>query len=182
MKNLINPKTLATFKKDPVPLSDIVKFLDNNQKISTKQLCELIGIKVKKIYDYKSRQKKKLEATTSPLKVIPKIASKRYNRYSAEEKFALVEEYTISSDSDQGKLLRKYGLYKSDIDKWKHQIKEAALVSLGKRKTRSDKKSADQIKIEELEKELKEQEKTTAKLSTLLVFQKKTFNLLKKYE
>ncbi|NOT78114.1 MAG: hypothetical protein HOP07_18540 [Bacteriovoracaceae bacterium] len=44
---------------------------------------------------------------------------------------------------------------------------------MGKRKQRSDKKSEDQIEIERLQQELQEQEKTTAKLSTLLVLQKK---------
>ncbi|NOT80995.1 MAG: hypothetical protein HOP07_18565 [Bacteriovoracaceae bacterium] len=43
---------------------------------------------------------------------------------------------------------------------------------MGKRKQRSDKKSEDQIEIERLQQELQEQEKTTAKLSTLLVLQK----------
>ena len=92
----------------------------------------------------------------------------------------MIEEYLMANEQGKAEILRKYGLYQTDINRWREQAKKASLEVLGKRKTRSDKKSDEQLKIEELKKELEEQEKTTAKLSTLLVLQKKTFNMLRK--
>ncbi|NOT80511.1 MAG: hypothetical protein HOP07_16095 [Bacteriovoracaceae bacterium] len=89
-----------------------------------------------------------------------------------KKNFSLLENYLKADDQGKAKLLRKYGLYDSDIKRWRDQVKNASLEVLGKRKQRSDKKSEDQIEIERLQQELQEQEKTTAKLSTLLVLQK----------
>ena len=86
----------------------------------------------------------------------------------------------MANDEEKSRLLRTYGIYQSDIQRWRDQAKEASLIALRKRKERSDKKSSEQLKIEALEKELREQEKTSAKLSTLLMLQKKTFDILKR--
>ena len=183
MKNLIDPKILAELKKETVTMEEIVNFLDNNPNITVTQLATLINVDRKKIYSYrrnKDRKNTRVGSQSGSLKVIPKAASKRYNRYSAEDKYILVQEYSKASDEGKSELLRRYGLYSSDICRWEDQIKQVSLEALGKRKIRSDKKTEEQIKIEELEKDLAEQEKTTAKLSTLLFYQKKTFDMLKK--
>jgi len=178
MKNLIDPKTLALFKEEPVPISTIVKFLDNNSKIKTSYLCKLIGIPPKKIYDHRTYHMKKKK--NENIDITPKVASKNYARYTAKEKLELAKTYYKSNAQEKAELLRKYGLYQSNIERWWDQIETASLEVLGKRKTRSDKKSNEQVKIEKLEQELMEQEKTTAKLSTLLILQKKTLDIIKK--
>lgn len=180
MKNLISPETLAFFKQSPTPFKQIVDFLDAHPDISTVTISKLAGISSQKIYDYKYRSQKKEATKGRDTSVIPKNASKNHNRYSAEDKYTLIEKYIGSNDVEKAELLRKYGIYQSDIDRWKCQAKEASLLALGKRKERSDKQNTDQKKIEELENELKVQEKTTAKLSALLILQKKTFDMLKK--
>jgi len=178
MKNLISPETLAQFKQNPTPLKEIVNFLDTHPDISTATLCRLEEIPPRQIYDYRySLQQKKGDKKIEP-GVAPKNLARGHNRYTAEEKFELIEKYISSSDGEKGALLRTYGIYLSDITKWREQAKEASLAALGKRKVRADKKSDEQVKIESLEKDLAEQEKTTAKLSTLLILQKKTFDLL----
>lgn len=183
MKNLIDPKILATFKVEPVPVKEIVNFLDSNDNIKTTYLCKLIGIPPRIIYDYRTYQKIKMKKSkANDNDILPKSASKRYNRYNAEEKFSLANKYITSDDQGKSELLRKYGIYQSDIMRWWEQIRMASLETLGKRKVRSDKKSDEQLKIDKLEKELREQEQTTAKLSTLLVLQKKTFDILKKQD
>lgn len=182
MKNLIEPQTLAFFKSQPVPYKDIVEFLDNNPQFNTSQLASLIGIKPKNIYDWKFNQKRRNKTSSSSQSVSsvsPKSRSQKGRRYSAEDKFNLFLEYSKSSEERKSQILREYGLYSSDISRWEQKIKSVSLDVLGKNKIRSDKKTPEQIKIQDLEKELKEQEKTTAKLSTLLMLQKKTFSLLK---
>ncbi len=179
MKNLISPETLALLKQNPAPLQQIVNFLDEHSDISTVTLCKLIDLSPQKVYDYRSKVHRKPIAKED-LTVVPKNASKKHNRYLAEEKYYLIEKYTSSNDTERAEIIRKYGIYQSDITRWKIQVKEASLIALGKRKERSNKKSDEQKRIEELEQELKSQEKTTAKLSTLLMLQKKTFDILKK--
>lgn len=181
MKNLISPETLAFFQKNPTPLKEVVDFLDSHPDITTVSLCKLTGISTQKIYDYKHRsQKKSSHKKKDIMEILPKNASKSHNRYTAEEKFSLIEKYLMANDEEKSRLLRTYGIYQSDIQRWRDQAKEASLIALRKRKERSDKKSSEQLKIEALEKELREQEKTSAKLSTLLMLQKKTFDILKR--
>lgn len=180
MKNLIDPKLLATFQEQPVPLKEIVNFLDTHPNISTANLCRVIGISPSKVYNYKGNLNRNGNLKKIDDGVIPKSSSKSFNRYSAEDKFILVENYLKADDQSKAEVLRRYGLYQSDIMRWRDQIKEASLEVLGKRKKRSDKKSDAEIEVERLQLELREQEKTTAKLSTLLVLQKKTFDMLKR--
>jgi hypothetical protein len=181
MKNLIDPKLLARFQEHSVPIKEVVEFLDTHPSISTANFCRITGISASKIYNCRSNLKLKSSVSKADraIDVVPKSSSKSFNRYDAEEKFILVEEYQKSEEQEKALLLRKYGLYHSDIMRWRDQIKQASLGVLGKRKTRSDKKPKVEIENERLKKELADQEKTTAKLSTLLILQKKTFDMLK---
>lgn len=180
MKNIITPEVLATLKEGPLSMEKIVNFLDKNPEITTSNLSKLLEINPQSIYTYRSRINKKKGKDSTVKGVVVKNSSNAASRYSAEEKYNLAEAYSLCNDQEKSILLREYGIYSSDIQRWREQIKAAALERLGKRKTRSDKKSSEQLKIEELEKELHQQEKTTAKLSALIVLQKKTFEILKK--
>jgi transposase-like protein len=180
MKNLMSPETLAFFKQEPSPIKEIVEFLDSHSEITTPMLCKLLDINTRIIYDYRHRLKKIDNSKKIDIEIAPKNASKKQNRYSAEEKLGLIEKYNLSNETERVALLRRYGIYQSDITNWQQKAREASLEALGHRKIRSDKKSDELIKIEELERELQDQEKTTAKLSTLLMLQKKTFDFLKK--
>ncbi|MBF0316352.1 MAG: hypothetical protein HQK52_23235 [Oligoflexia bacterium] len=173
MKNLLSPETLATFKRKPAPIKEIVKFLDSHQEVSVSALCKIIEVAPRVIYDYQYAERRLVKKEKKGPKVTPKSNSKKYSRYTAEEKYDLIEEYLKANEEEKSSLLRTYGIYQSDIQRWRDQTKEAALLALGRRKVRSDKKTDDQLKIEQLEKDLKEQERTTAKLSTLLLVQKK---------
>lgn len=180
MKNLMSPETLAFFKQRPTPIKEIVEFLDSHSEITTPMLCKFLDINTRIIYDYRHRLKKIDNSKNTDIEIVPKNASKKLNRYSAEEKLGLIEKYNLSNETERVALLRRYGIYQSDITNWQQKAREASLEALGHRKIRSDKKSDELIKIEELEKDLQDQEKTTAKLSTLLMLQKKTFDFLKK--
>jgi len=180
MKNLIPPEILSTLKREPVSIPDIVKYLDKNQDVSTSILCKLIGVPASRVYDYRYRQRKNSSDESLVKGVNPKGSSNSQSRYTASEKFEIVDSYNSSPEEVKSKILREYGLYTTDIQRWHEQIKEAAIDRLKTRKVRSDKKSPEQIRIEELERELKEQEKTTAKLSALIVLQKKTEEIFKR--
>ena len=177
MKNLIEPKIIAKFKQTPIPFEEISNFLDEHKDVSTSYLCNFLDVKPRQIYDWKHKNK-----TSKPKDCSSSLNIKKYGKYTAKEKLLFVMEYLKSNEKNKGKLLREYGLYRSDIDRWNNTIETASLEALGKRKKRNDAKTEEQKKIEQLEKELRNQEKTTAKLSHLLVLQKKTFEILERIE
>ncbi|PWU20748.1 MAG: hypothetical protein C5B49_03750 [Bdellovibrio sp.] len=94
----------------------------------------------------------------------------------------LLKLYGSLEGEARAELLRKYGLYDSDFARWLDKTDSAALVALSTRKPRSDKKSPEQLEIERLKEELRGQEKTIAKLSALVVVQKKVSDFLKRCE
>lgn len=179
MKNLIEPEVLEAFRIEPVPMKQISDFLDQHTDISTAFLCSQIGIEPKRVYNWRGNEKRKgHQVSEEDFKVKPKASSKRYDRYNSEEKWELIERYKNSDSRSRSELLRQYGIYLSDITRWNEQIKKVAIEALGKRKARSDKKSEEQIRIGELEKELMVQEKTTAKLTAMVMIQKKLSSIL----
>lgn len=90
----------------------------------------------------------------------------------------LLSQFALCDCKARAELLRKFGLYQSDMDRWSTVVNEAAILALSTRKTRSDKKPQEQIEIEGLRKELRGQEKTIAKLAALVVIQKKVSEIL----
>lgn len=180
MKNLVSPEVIASFNKNPHSIEEIADFLEANSDVSTSFLCNLLKIPPKKLYDYQYAKRKSKMHKQGKLMVEPKGATKKQKRYAAEEKLHILEEYGPANNDDKSAILRTYGLYKQDIDRWSESVRNASLEALGKRKIRFDKKSDDQLKIETLEKELAEQEKATAKLSSLILLQKNVMDVLKK--
>jgi hypothetical protein len=185
MKNLIEPEIIARLQSEPIPYEEIDKFLSETKDATVNDVCTAIGISPQRFYGWRSRQKKAEVAKLALPKgdntleemVKPKSSSRRYNRYSGQEKLILIKAYDKGNDAERAELIRKYGLYQSDIKRWTEASEIAAIQALSQRKTRSDKKSEDQIKIEKLEKELQIQEKTTAKMTTLLMLQKKVLGI-----
>lgn len=183
MKNLIEPKLLAEFKQRPTPLARIVSFLDEQPDITAASLCKLIGIPVQRVYCWRN-ENKKMGSPSAPgadeFKVMPALG--KSNRYSAADKLALLKQYDKLVSGERAELLRKYGLYQSDITRWQEVVDAAALESLGKRKPRSDKKSDDAKAAEGLRKEVATHERTIAKLAALVILQKKVSDLLNESE
>ncbi len=182
MKNLIDPSVLTAFSQQPTPIEEIVKFLDEREDITTTYLCSLINLNPQRVYEWRSRQKMKSKAESQAETVSVNNTSKNQNRYTGEEKLQLIREYMKSNDTKKAELLRRHGLYATDILRWFSQFEEEGIKALSQRKVRKDKKSEEQLKIEKLELELRRQEKTTAKLSSLVLIQKKVLDILEKPE
>lgn len=179
MKNLIDPKILAELKQEPVSYEKLVAFLDDNKEFTATRLCKLVGVEPHKFFNWKSRNAKRTATSNGAddgIDVIPAGAGKK--RYSADDKLKLVKQYATLDGEARTELMRKYGLYSSDFTRWLEQADSAALAALSTRKPRSDKKSDDQKEIERLKQELRSQEKTIVKLSTIVVAQKKISDIL----
>jgi hypothetical protein len=91
---------------------------------------------------------------------------------------ALLRDYVACIDSKRGAFLRTYGLYASDIDRWREVSDRAAIDALSVRKQGRKAKTPDQLKVAELERELQGQEKVISKLSAIVVIQKKVSAIL----
>jgi transposase-like protein len=176
MKNLVDPKILAELKQEPVSHERIAAFLEGNKEITAAQLCKLLEVDPQQYYNWKSRRTNRT-AANSDFDVIPVGADKK--NYSASDKLKLIKRYITLEGEKRTEFLRTYGLYDSDLVRWLEKVDEAALVALSTRKPRCDKKSTEQIENERLNKELRGQEKTIAKLSAIVVAQKKISELLK---
>ena len=82
----------------------------------------------------------------------------------------LVRESEGLSEEQLGAFLRKHGLHSYQLDEWR-KLAVTALGEEGKRVRR--KKTAEQLEIERLRKELDRKDKALAELAALLVLKKK---------
>lgn len=179
MKNLIEPEKLQELKNKPVTYEVIAEFLLKNPTVPAGSICKALGVAPTSFYSWRNRQQRKAAAqnqTTSASDVVPVGSGKR--KYSAAEKVTLVRDYQRSDEEKRGAFLRSYGLYHSDMERWSEIMDQAAIAALSKKKQGRAAKSEDQIKIEELNKELQGQEKVISKLSAMVVVQKKISAIL----
>ncbi len=118
-------------------------------------------------------------AKTSPAKVDPEVKAKPVRRkFSAEYKRRILEEADACAEAGQiGALLRREGLYSSNLTHWRQQLVEGSLKALSpkKRGPKPDPVAAENAalrrRIERLEAELKRAE-------TIIEVQKKLSDLL----
>ncbi len=104
----------------------------------------------------------------------PRASSDKKRRYlTAEKKFQIYLE-AQASDKPVGELLRREGLYSTDLARIRQQVREGALQRLGAKPGRQQ----DQVSTEAyaaLKHELQEKERTLADLSVeLAILRKKT--------
>lgn len=181
MKNLIEPQKLAELKSKPVSYETVESFLANEPKISAGYVCKVVGIAPSNFYAWRRRRENaavnsELALQQPPSAVVPTGGSKR--KYSAADKVALLRDYVVCSEGKRGEFLRTYGLYASDIDRWREVTDRAAIDALSVKKQGRQAKTPDQLKIAELERELQGQEKVICKLSAIVVIQKKVSAIL----
>lgn len=181
MKNLIDPKILAELKQEPVSYERIAAFLEGNKEIAAARLCKLLGADPQQYYNWKNRSTKRaVSATDGGFNVVPTGVDKK--SYSASDKLQLVKCYGRLEGEKRTEFLRTYGLYDSDFARWQEKTDGAALAALSTRKPRSDKKSDEQLENERLKAELRSHERTIAKLSAIVVAQKKVSEFLSRDE
>ena len=102
---------------------------------------------------------------------------KQRRRLSAEEKWSIYQECE-QPGVKIGEVLRKHGLYSSDLQLIRREVKEAALERLSN--SRPGRKKVTTVAIEEhdrLKKELEEKEKALVELSVMFTTLKKKVNL-----
>lgn len=111
---------------------------------------------------------------------VESIESPRRRSFSAEYKRRIVmEANTCTEVGGVGDLLRREGLYSSHLSKWRHEFEVGGTAALaGKKPGRKPKKTADQRRIEQLEKDKAKLEHELYVARALLDLQKKVAGLL----
>ena len=99
--------------------------------------------------------------------------AKRPQDWTPAQKLEAVMEAGALSDDELGEFLRRKGLHEAQLEQWREQLQAAAPEVFGKRQRRSNKPSPEQIRIRELEKELRRKDKALAETAALLVLKKK---------
>jgi transposase len=102
---------------------------------------------------------------------------KQKRRLSAEEKWQIYRECE-QAGAKVGEILRKYGLYSSDLQNIRKMVKEGSLERL--RQSRPGRKKVTTVSVkdyEELESELTRKEKALAEMTVMFTALKKKVNL-----
>lgn len=132
--------------------------------LSVRKFAELEGINLSTLYSW---QKK---FNTAGFSVSKESSS---DKWSSEEKFAVVLETSALAEAELSEYCRAKGLYLEQVKQWKQAcIAGNAEKSLKRVKTTPEQKS-DKKRIKVLERELRRKEKALAETAALLVLGKK---------
>ncbi len=103
--------------------------------------------------------------------------SKKRRKLSADEKWEIYQECQ-KPDAKIGEILRKHGLFSSDLQKIRRTVEASAIEAL--RQSRPGRKKVTTVPLEDheqLQAELREKEKALAELSVMFTTLKKKVNL-----
>jgi len=108
---------------------------------------------------------------------VPERAKRRL--FSAEYKERIVREAEASRAAGEiGALLRREGLYSSQLTDWRRQLREHGVHGMAEKKRGPAAKAKPSAREQELEREKKRLEKKLAKAELIIEFQKKVHGLL----
>lgn len=125
----------------------------------------------------KSRGKSKAKARSTTTQSNGSSSTpKRAQDWTPQQKLQIVLEAAALSELELGALLRREGLHREQLDKWRQQVTEGATTALengSRRRKRSTGPSPEQKRIRELERQLHRKDKALAETTALLVLKKK---------
>ena len=97
-------------------------------------------------------------------------------RFTAEYKLSILEE--ADSTDNIGALLRREGLYASQLSEWRRARREGALSQLKKKRGRKPSKTAEQKRIEQFERENARLQARLHQAEVIIDVQKKVSQIL----
>src|SRR5512139_3461369 len=113
------------------------------------------------------------EKGSGPVSLPP--AEKNKRRFLFPEKKYQIFLEAQRGEAPVGEILRREGLYSSDLARIQHKVKESALQGLAKRPGRS-KKTVSEEEYDLLKRELQEKERVIAEMAVELAILRKTTN------
>lgn len=97
-------------------------------------------------------------------------------KFSAEEQWRIYQE-TAAPGAQVGEILRKYGMYPSELQKIRQRVEEGAKKELGRNRYRKKPEMVAYQEHEKLKAELSAKEKALAEMSQEYLILKKKVNL-----
>ena len=95
------------------------------------------------------------------------------DKWTPEEKFAVVMATALMSEVELGEYCRSKGLYKEQIKVWKISCVQGNMTNNEQKKQAESDSKADKKRIRELERELRRKDKALAEAAAILVLRKK---------
>lgn len=132
--------------------------------LSVRKFAEQEGINLSTLYSWQK------QFNVSGFSV-SKVSSS--DKYSSEEKFAVVLETSALSEVELSEYCRAKGLYPEQVKAWKQACIAGNTVSSNKRAKQTSEQKADKKRIKALERELRRKDKALAESAALLVLGKK---------
>jgi transposase-like protein len=100
-------------------------------------------------------------------------------RFTSSYKLRIVQEAErCKGPGELGSLLRREGLYSSHVSAWRRQYREGALSGLNRKRGRKEKRSPEERRISELEKENRRLRQRLKRAETIIEVQKKASEIL----
>lgn len=104
-------------------------------------------------------------------------ASRR--RFTVEYKTGIVQEAErCRAAGEIGSLLRREGLFSSQLTEWRKLYRDGARSALGKKRGRKPKKSVEKSEVERLQKEVEKLRRKLDRAEQIIALQKKVAELL----
>lgn len=132
--------------------------------LSVKKFAEQEGINLSTLYSWQK------QFNTSGFSV-SKVSSS--DKWSSEEKFAVVLETSALPEAELSEYCRGKGLYPEQVKEWKQACIAGNTAKSVKRVKTTPEQKSDKKRIKELERELHRKEKALAETAALLVLRKK---------
>lgn len=129
------------------------------------QLAEETGISDVTLYNW--RKQARVEGMAVP------ADGKNPEKWSSEDKFAIVLEAASLNEAQLAEYCRQKGLYAEQITVWRKACLQANVTSAVQAKAQQKQTKKDHNKIRKLERELNRKDKALAETAALLVLQKK---------
>lgn len=146
--------------------AELIERMIGAEKVSVPDLHRETGIPKDTLYTWRIQAQRSRG-------IVPKGSPGAGERWSSEEKFAMVVETAALNASQRGEYCRKRGLYPEHLQDWREHCEQA------NRQTKTGSSSfpkvplQEQRRIRELERELRRKEKALAEAAALLVLRKK---------
>ena len=129
------------------------------------RLAEETGISDVTLYNW--RKQARVEGVAVP------ADGKNPEKWSSEDKFAIVLEAARLNEVELAEYCRQKGLYVEQIEAWRNVCLQANADRATQAKTQREQSKQDRKQIKTLERELRRKEKALAEAAALLVLQKK---------
>ena len=129
------------------------------------QLSEETGISDVTLYTW--RKQARVEGIAVP------GDGKNSEKWSSEDKFAIVLEAASLNEAELAEYCRRKGLYAEQITAWRKACVQANANSVSQARAQREQGKKDRTHIQKLERELQRKEKALAEVAALLILQKK---------